>query len=104
MGRTVPTRTMELANLLAVWERELGRALYRPKDRGAFRQMTLEANRYCPCVKQMASGDRVERALLSIILGQQRRILELERRGGWRRIPRGTNPALAWSCHPTSRL
>jgi hypothetical protein len=30
----------------------------------------------------MASGDRVERVLVSIILGQQRRIIELERRVG----------------------
>jgi hypothetical protein len=82
MGRTVPTWTIELANLLAVWERELGRALYRPEDWGAFRQLTLEANRYCSVVKQMASGDRVERVLVSILLGQQRRILELERRVG----------------------
>jgi hypothetical protein len=82
MGRTVPTWTIELANLLAVWEREFGRTLVNPEDREAFRQLTLEANRYCAYAKMMASGDRVERALLSIILGQQRRIIELERRVG----------------------
>ena len=95
MGRTVPTWTIELANLLAVWERELGRALYRPDDWEAFRQMTLEANRYCSCVKQMASGDRVEKALLSIILGQQLRILELERRVGVPPDPTRHEPATA---------
>ena len=51
MGRTMPTWTIELAYLLAVWESELGRALYRPEDREAFRHLTLEASRYCSCVK-----------------------------------------------------
>lgn len=82
MGRTVPTWTIELANLLATWEREFGRTLVNPADREALRQLTLEANRYCAYAKMMASGDRVERVLLSIILGQQRRIIELERRVG----------------------
>lgn len=87
MGRTVPTWTIELARLLATWEREFGRTLVNPADREAFRQLTLEANRYCAHGKMMASGDRIERALLSIILGQQRRILELERKVGVPRDP-----------------
>lgn len=78
----MPTWTIELARLLATWEREFGRTLVNPADREAFRQLTLEANRYCAYAKMMASGDRVERVLLSIILGQQRRIMELERRVG----------------------
>ena len=89
----MPTWTIELAYLLAVWESELGRALYRPEDREAFRQLTLEASRYCSCVKQMASGDRVEPVLLSIILGQQRRIIELERRVGVTPDPSRYDPA-----------